>query len=251
MNMTLYHGEPNGASLTVLSALFEKSVEAQLVHMDLSAGGRHALSVFDQPEVAMSVEGEGPVLIVNGEGLTDSIFVACFLDDVGSGPSLRPSDPYERWAMMAWCRQIIERTAPAAAYLGCRAYPPSGTDPAIARIPSVDLKARWDDALAQCSDDARVADSETKIRQTVARIEKQLDGRAWLMGTFSIADLETYAWLAGMVELVPDAFADAPQTGEWLARVKSRPSVEKTLSLARTAAPQCTWAPGPEINRWG
>src|SRR5438105_3088644 len=131
MRMTLYHGEPNGPSLTVLAALFAKEVEAELVHMDLASGARHTLPCAQDPQVAMSVEGEGPVLVVEGEAMTDSVFIGCYLDDVGRGAKLRPADPYERWETMRWCRQMIERTAPAAAYLGCRALALSrSADPA-------------------------------------------------------------------------------------------------------------------------
>ena len=63
MNLTLYHGEPNGPSLTVLAALFEKDLKANLVPIDLAAAARHGFEFAQQPEVAMSVEGEGPVLV--------------------------------------------------------------------------------------------------------------------------------------------------------------------------------------------
>jgi GST-like protein len=71
------------------------------------------------------------------------------------------------------------------------------------------------------------------------------------MGEFSIADLESYAWLAGMVELVPSAFAQRPRTADWMQRVRLRPAVAKALAQARQPAPAACWAPGPEINRWG
>ena len=232
MSMTLYHGEPNGPSFTVLAALFEKNLQAKLVYVDLAAGGRQKLPCAQQPEVAMSVEGEGAVLVVDGEGMADSVFIACYLDDVGSGAALRPVEPYARWETMAWCRQLTERTAPAAAYLGCRAYPPKA-GPAAGHT------------------DDRRADCETKVTQAVVKIEAQLAGRQWLMGPFSIADLESYAWLAGMVELVPSAFAGQARTVQWLARVKGRAAVAKALSLAHAVDPVRCWAPGPEINRWG
>jgi len=251
MTTTLYHGEPNGPSFTVLVALLEKAVPADLVHIDLAAGERHTLSNASQAEVAMSVEGEGPVLVVDGEAMTDSVFVACFLDDIGSGAALRPADPYHRWEMMTWCRQLIERTAPAAAYLGCRAYPPHGAASMIDRIVSVDLRARWDATSEGRFEEDKLSDSRIKIGQAVERIEARLDGRQWLMGAFSIADIESYAWLAGMVEIVPEAFAGRARTAAWLERVKLRPAVVKALSLARTANPLASWAPGPEINRWG
>ena len=249
--MTLYHGEPNGPSLTVLAALFAKQVPAQLVHVDLASGGRHALACAQEPLVAMSIEGEGPVLVVDEEAMTDSVFIACYLDDVGQGPPLRPADPYARWEMMTWCRQMIERTAPAAAYLGCKACPPVTTNDSLQKIVSADLSTRWEQvASGQFSED-QLADSRAKIRQAVEKIEARLEGRQWLMGEFSIADLESFAWLAGMVALVPAAFAGKPRTSAWLARVSSQPAVAKALSLAHGADPAASWSVGPEINRWG
>ena len=51
MSMTVYHGEPNGPSLTVLAALFETGLDAALVHIDLAKGQRHDLVFAQQPEV--------------------------------------------------------------------------------------------------------------------------------------------------------------------------------------------------------
>jgi GST-like protein len=251
MSMTVYHGEPNGPSFTVLAALFETGLDAALVYVDLAKGQRHNLAFAQHPEVAMSVEGEGPVVVVDGEGMTDSVFIACYLDDVGKGSTLRPSDAHARWEIMTWCRQFIERTAPAAAYLGLSAQPPTVDAAMLAKIGSVDLRARWLEAAAGLNADDRLTDSKTKIAQAVNKIEAQLDGREWLMGQFSIADLESYAWLAGMVELLPSAFAERPRTADWMHRLRARPAVAKALSLARQPARAACWAPGPEINRWG
>ncbi len=251
MRTTLYHGEPNGPSLTVLATLFAKEVQAELVRIDLARGERHMLACAHEPQVAMSIEGEGPVLVVEGEAMTDSVFLACYLDDVGQGAALRPADPYRRWEMMTWCRQMIERTAPAAAYLGCRAHPPTADAALLQRIGSVDLRARWEQILAGNFSEDHLSDSRTKIRQAVEKIEQRLDGRQWLMGTFSIADIESYAWLAGMVSLVPEAFAARPRTSAWLERVKGQPALRRALSLSLRADPAAVWSVGPEINRWG
>ena len=251
MRMTLYHGEPNGPSLTVLAALFAKGLRADLVRIDLESGQRHTLWCAQEPRVAMSVEAEGPVLLVEGEAMTDSVFIACYLDDVGQGAALRPADPYGRWEVMRWCRQVTERTAPAAAYLGCRVHPPKADAALLERIGSVDLRARWEQVTAGRFSQDCLADSRSKILQAVEKIETRLEARQWLMGAFSIADLESFAWLAGMVPLVPAAFAGKPRTKEWLERVRAQPAVARALSLARSADPAASWSVGPEINRWG
>jgi len=249
MTTILYHGEPNGPSLTVLASAFEKRVDLALERIDLVAGERHAARVPHAMEVDQSIEGEGPVLVVDGTPMADSVFIACYLDDVGTGPALRPADPYARWQMMAWCRYVIERLAPAASYLGLQAAPPVAMPEGIA---SVDLAERWRDAVEERFDEGKLADSRAKVAQATDKIEAQLaDGRDWLMGDFSIADLETFAWLAGMPAVVAAAFAGKPLTHAWLERARARPSVARALSLAATAAPEMVWAPGPEINRWG
>ena len=251
MSLTLYHGEPNGPSLTVLAALFAKQVAAELSYVDLARGERHLLACAQEPLVAMSIEGEGPVLVADGEAMSDSVFIACYLDDLGQGAGLRPADPYDRWETMKWCRQMIERTAPAAAYLGCRAYPPQADAAVLKRIGSRDLRARWEQFIAGRFPEEQLSDSRNKIQQTAERIEARLADREWLMGDYSIADLESFAWLAGMVPLVPEAFANRPRTKGWLARVKASPAVAQALSLARTPEPAASWSVGPEINRWG
>jgi GSH-dependent disulfide-bond oxidoreductase len=247
--MILYHGEPNGPSLAVLAALFESGAEAELRRIDLVAGDRHQLAGLSEPLARdMSVEGEGPVLVIDGEAMTESVFIAQFLDESGTG-ALQPKDAFAHWQMLMWCRRITERCAPAAAWLGCKAHVKIGELPTIA---SEDLRARWTQIAAGDFPDAATADSETKVRDAAKLVEEQLaDGRDWLMGDLTIADFETYGWLAGMVDLVPDAFAEKPKLAAWLARVTARPSVARALSLASGGDPAQSWAPGPEINRWG
>jgi GST-like protein len=256
MSLTLYHGEPNGPSLTVLAALFESGLEAELVPIDLAKGERHERAPRAR-EVEMSIEGEGPVLVADGEPMADSVFLAQYLDEAAGG-SLQPTEAYARWEMEMWCRFIIERVAPAAALLGNRAHltpklqamSEADFEALIGRIASADLAARWRKERAGDYPDAQIADSEEKIRLAVQRLEGRIDGE-WILGAFTIADLETYAWLAGMVAIVPEAFAHAAKTEAWLIRMKNRESVRRALAQSRSGDPLQAWAPGPEINRWG
>lgn len=253
MSMILYHGEPNGPSLAVLAALGESGVEADCRPVNLIAGERHSLPGITEPVARdMGVEGEGPVLVVDGEAMTESVFIAQYLDEVGAG-TLQPKDAYAHWQMLMWCRRVTERCAPAAAFLGCRAHArPTLDAAALDKIVSPDLRVRWDAVQAGTYPDAQVEDSLTKVRDAVKMVEDQLaDGRDWLMGPLTIADFETFGWLAGMTDLVPDAFAGKDKAAAWMDRVRARPSVQAALAKATVANPEQSWAPGPEINRWG
>lgn len=261
MSAVLYHGQPNGASLTVLAALEEAGLSVECRPIDLLAVERHALTgVTEAIALDLGVEGEGPVLLVDGEAMTESVFLAQYFDEAAGGAGLQPADAYARWEMMMWCRQITERLSPAAALLGnlatsqavVAAIPDDDFNALATRIVSDDLRQRWQALHDGASDSAQIADSETKITTAIDRCEKQLgDGRDWLMGSFSIADLVTFSWLAGMRLLRPQAFQDAALTTAWLDRVAARPSVLAALARATVAEPLRAWAPGPEINRWG
>ena len=118
------------------------------------------------------------MLLVDGEALADSVFVACYLDDIGGGTALRPADPYARWQVMMWCRQIIERLAPAAGYLGIHSTAaPDMRDDVLDAIRSEDLRARWADWRGGIFEDEKLEDSRVKVTQAIEKCEKQLDGR--------------------------------------------------------------------------
>lgn len=260
MSMILYHGEPNGASLAVLAALGESGLSVECRPIDLLAGDRHRLpGVTEAVARDMGVEGEGPVLVIDGEAMTESVFIAQFLDESGAN-TLQPSDAYAHWQMLMWCRRITERCAPAAAFLGCQAQAhgvladmdESLWSDTLAAIASEDLRGRWSAVRAGDFPAGPLADSIDKVTDAVAMVEAQLaDGRDWLMGDLTIADFETYGWLTGMPALVPDAFAGKPHAAAWMQRVQARPSVQAALARATTPQPERAWAPGPEINRWG
>ena len=257
----LYHGVPNGPSLSALAALAESGLEIECRPIDLLRGARHALpGVAESQALEFAVEGEGPVLVCDGEAMSEAVFLAQYFDEAAEGCGLQPADPYARWQMLMWCRQADERLAPAVAYLGNLAHSQTvlaAMDHAefggiLASIESADLRERWQDLRDGRVDAAKVEDSKTKVAQFAERVENQLaDSRAWLMGDFSIADLETFAWLHPMRELEAAAFAGRENCNAWMDRVEARPSVQAALARAATDHPERSFAPGPEINRWG
>ncbi len=259
-NMILYHGEPNGPSLTVLATLFETGLEVELRHINLLAGERHSIpGLSERSALDMSVEGEGPVLVIDGEAMTDAVFIAQYLDEI-SGAGLQPKDPYAHWEMMMLCRRITERAAPAAAFLGCMAFAHdelaalsiSEYDHRTGGIASSDLKQRWQDVRDGRFSDEQIADSRSKLALSNGLDEAlYADGREWLMGEFSIVDLVSFGWHARAREFLPDILDGKPKAQAAADRIEARPSVQAALALATVAEPLKYWAPGPEINRWG
>lgn len=257
----LYHGEPNGPSLSVLAALHESGLGYECRSIDLLAAERHIIPGVDEGLARdMAVEGEGPVLLIEGEAMSEAVFLAQFFDEAAGGCGLQPADPYDRWHMMMWCRQVTERLAPACAYLGTfrsaqqrlAAMDQRRFAEMMGPVRSEDLKARWAGLREGRIDEAKQTGSKDKVAQFAQRIEDQLaDGREWLMGSFSIADLETFAWLTSMRQIEREAFAARERCLAWMERVEARESVQWALAQATTEDPANRFAPGPEINRWG
>jgi GSH-dependent disulfide-bond oxidoreductase len=260
MSAILYHGEPNGPSLIVLATLGETGLDIECRSINLLAGDRHRIAgLMDRTALDMGVEGEAPVLVVDGEAMTDSVFIAQYLDEVASA-GLQPKDAYAHWEMMMLCRRITERVAPAAAFLGCMTSA-SGElaalgdiefDVLVGDIASPDLKQRWQDVRDGCFPEEQIADSKAKLSGSMVVMEEALsDGREWLIGDFSILDLVAYGWQANVRDFLPDAFDNKPKLEVWFTRIEARPSVIAALARATVADPLKSWAIGPEINRWG
>lgn len=260
MGMTLYHGEPNGPSLIALATVFETGLDVELRPINLLAGDRHRIGdLTEKLALDMGIEGEGPVLVIEGEALTDSVFIAQYLDEI-SGGHLQPSDPFAHWEMLMTCRRITERISPAAAFLGCKAHAhhelavldKSEFEHCVAGIVSTDLKQRWQDVRDGNFAEEQIVDSRTKVSNSFAAMEDIFaDGREWHMDAFSILDLVAFGWHVAAGDLIPDMLSDKPNTKAWLNRVQARPSVQSALALSTVANPFSSWAPGPEINRWG
>ena len=77
----------------MLIALEESGLAIECRRIDLAAGERHTLPGLTEPLARdMGVEGEGPVLVLDGEAMTESVFIAQYLDEAGAG-TLQPETP--------------------------------------------------------------------------------------------------------------------------------------------------------------
>ncbi len=191
----LYHGEPNGPSLSVLAALEESGLDIETRPIDLLEGERHTLLDVTDRRGARRWRSrvKARCCVIDGEAMSEAVFLAQYFDEAGGGCGLQPKDPYAHWQMLMWCRQATERLSPAVAYLGIFATrrQAGGMDEAVWRGSWTASKAKisapagriWRDGTI---DDAKAADSRAKIAQFAERAENQLaDGRGWLMGEFS------------------------------------------------------------------
>lgn len=62
-------------------------------------------------------------------------------------------------------------------------------------------------------------------------LDNQLDGREFVAGDYSIADMAIYPWIVPYERQLQD-IADFPHLGRWFERMAARPAVERAYALA-------------------
>lgn len=74
---------------------------------------------------------------------------------------------------------------------------------------------------------------KTEVQRLHTVLNKQLEGKDYIAGEYSIADIALYAWVKKGYELVPSCTNDlpAPHLQQWLNRVGQRAAVGRGMSV--------------------
>lgn len=261
--LELYHWEPNGSYLKPLIALHEKGLEFRSRYVDVPALEHYAPGFLPATrETAFSVEGEGPILVHDGQQITESLFMIEYLDETFPEQPLRSAQPLVHARILAWGRFINEVFTPGANTLGCHAYLTrvlktrnnAQFEVNLERIPMSFLRDAWRMALTNGYSGELLDDSRRKVSMAVRRIEDTLQGADWLVGAaYSLADIDAFAICHSLPTLTPDMVneKDTPRLLAWLERIRSRRAVRAALQMSRTGQPERAFVPGPEHSRWG
>lgn len=256
MALDLYHWEPSVNSGELLIALYDKGLGFTSHYIDLLAFEQHSPRFLE-----LNPRGEVPVLVHDGEVLTETTLILEYLDAAFPDAALVPATAVERYRMRVWTKLANDSFAPALTLLGWHlrmARELRGRDRAaitagFARLPP-DRQAVWRTAL----DDAYTEDQIVRAHQfldgAVRRLEEALATSEWLAGaSYSLADIAIFPLAQALQALLPDvaALASRPRIASWLRCMQQRPAVRNALAMGRSARPEEMFAPGPELARWG
>jgi glutathione S-transferase len=261
--LELFHWEPNGCWLKPLIVLHEKGLTFHARYVDVLSFEQYRPGLLDASrETQLNLEGEGPILVHDGRQITESAFIAEYLEDAFPATPLRPAEPIGHARILAWARFINEVFMPGVNTLGCRTYLApqfkgrnlAPIEPLLERIPMTYLQEGWRRALTDSYSDELIADSQRKVALGVRRLEDALSGSPWLVGSaYSLADIDAFAISNSLETLTPGLVNESatPHLLAWLRRIRLRPAVGAALAASRTGAPDRAFAPGPEHSRWG
>jgi glutathione S-transferase len=179
----------------------EKGLQWETTWLDLPSGEHK------KPEyLAINPVAKVPALIDDGLVVHDSTVINEYLEDKFPAPSLLPKDPATR----ARARSFEDY---ADAYLA----------PALHKI-MVEMRKPEGER-----DRVRIEEGRREAEQHFAFLDKELEGRQFFAGPFSLADISFIPQLSNYEHLgfsVPEKFRNLRA---WWERVKSRPSYAQSM----------------------
>jgi glutathione S-transferase len=198
----LYHYGPSSHSRKVRAALIEKGLEFERVNIDLSKREQKS------PEyLKIHPFGTVPALDDEGFAVYDSTIINEYLEDEYPYPPLMPSDSEGRAQARLMEDLRDNHFNPAAGQLNRELRKPEGE-----RDPSVIQQAR------------------AKITECFDRLEKELQGREYLAGAFSLADIAFYPNIDSLERIQVQVDPNYKNLLAWIARLKARPSFAASAS---------------------
>jgi glutathione S-transferase len=178
--------------------LHEKGIDFDVNEVDLSTKSEEFLSV--------SPYGKVPVLRVNGTSLYESNIVNEYLDEVYDSPRLMPDDPQERASVRSWM-----------------AFADDYFFPSIYRVRM---------GLQRGYSEDEIQEAMEKLDDSLSRLEHQLEGREYLAGRYTLADIAQAGNLHRLRQLAKSgevSLEKYPSVVAWMERVESRESYKASI----------------------
>lgn len=210
--MKLYSGPLSLFTAKVRIALDEKGIAYEKISVPFTRDDGYQPK---HPDVlAINPKGQVPVLVDGGVPLYDSTIILEYLEDRHPEPRLYPRDIGER----ARCRQL-EAAADEIFF-----------PPVLELIQEVFYKPD-----PEKRDAARVERAAAQIAATYDRLERDLAGREYLCGAFSVADIGFFLTSAFAATLGAPPSGSHRNVAAWIERTAARPSVRREQDGMRAA----------------
>ena len=163
----------------------------------------------------MNPRREVPTLVDDGTVIVDSTIICEYLEERYPEPALYPATPAAR-ARARMLEEIADIEF----------------EPAVWALMEVQVFGRASGELAANLLEA----AQTAISRQLDRIEQELASAPYLTGdTFGIADIAFLPHVAGAAMFGTKAGPGRPRVGEWVKRVRSRPSVQTEEAEVRAS----------------
>jgi glutathione S-transferase len=243
--LELYHHGSSTCAAKVRFALAEKDLEWVGHYVDILSGEQ-----FRPEFLAINPKGVVPVLIADGQVITESTVICEYLEDAFPEPRLYPRSPLERARVRAWTKAVDEELHPACSAItyvvshrhtilrnGAGSFEQfmqrGAGEGAAARA----LKWQW---IQQGLAAPGAADKIRLYAEYLQKMERALRDSDWLVGPrFTMADVAMAPYLNRLAALAMERlWSDGrlPRVADWFERVRARPTFEPAFLAWMPAA---------------
>jgi glutathione S-transferase len=237
--LKLYHYWSSVCSQKVRMCLAEKGLAYESRHVDLFKFENYApwYTALNPKAVVPTLDHDGRVLI-------ESNVILEYLEDVFPQVRLRPDDPFARAQMRLWVYNSEEmghwnvntcsHNLRHAKRMESR-YSKDELLQAAAQCPNpmIALRLRRRIEVGVSPDEENEA--YEKLDFMLAQLDRQLAGREWIAGAYSLADV-ALAPIINRIEVLarPELIAAArrPRVAEWWQRIQARPGYKEAFAFA-------------------
>jgi glutathione S-transferase len=243
--LELYHHGSSACAAKVRFALAEKGLEWVSNYVDILSGEQ-----FRPEFLAINPKAVVPVLIADGEVITESTVICEYLEDAFAEPRLYPRSPLERARVRVWTKAVDEELHPACSAItyvvshrhtilrnGAGSFEQfmqrGGSEGAAARA----LKWQW---IQQGLAAPGAADKIRLYAEYLQRMELALQDSDWLVGQdFTMADVAMAPYVNRLAALAMEGLwcdGRLPRVEDWFARIRRRPTFEPAFVAWMPAA---------------
>jgi glutathione S-transferase len=148
-----------------------------------------------------SPTGKVPVVVADGDSLYESNIVNQYLDEVYEEPRLMPEDPKARAYARIWMARADNDFYPQVFVSGM--------------------------GRTRGFSEEKISEALEELKVTLSRLEEGLEGRRYLAGPFSLADVAhagNFVRLRELEESGEISLADYPNVASWMGRIEARKS---------------------------
>ena len=204
--MKLYSGPLSLFTAKVRIALDEKKLDYEKISVGWTPQDRY---LPHHPDVLrLNPKGQVPVLVDGDVVVFDSTQIFEYLEERAPSPPLYPRGIAERARcrrLEAWADEVV--FPPVFALVEQLFYPPG----------------------ASGRDAAKLANAKAEYAGQLAALDRELEGRTWLCGDFSVADIAVFIFVRTAATLGTPPGAEHPRVTAWLERMLGRPAVRREV----------------------
>lgn len=237
----LYHHGSSVCAAKVRFALTEKNVAVDNSHyIDILKGEQ-----FTDEYRKINPKAVVPSLIHDGHIINESTVICEYVDEAFAGPTLKPSNAYERTQMRIWTKAVDEQLHPACGELTfvcshrhiVMRLGEEKLKEFLSSTPDQSVTSKWKERkkeiVIQGFDAPGIEDTIKLYDGYLKKMEETLANQTWLTGEeFSLADIALTPYVNRLDMLSMSGMWEGgrlPNVTRWFNKIKARPSFKSSF----------------------